>query len=203
MVVIILLQIVIASNNKNKIREIKKLYPNLDLKSLAELNISDEVEEDGQTFRENAAKKALYIAQKYHVITLADDSGLCCLGLALAPGVHSARYASDHNDALNNAKLVKEISSIKNKKAYYACAICIALPNGKTYLKEKKCYGRIILTPKGQGGFGYDPYFYLPKLNKTMAEISLEEKNMISHRAKALKALKPIFRKLEKKYDNK
>ncbi len=203
MVVIILLQIVIASNNKNKIREIKKLYPNLDLKSLAELNISDEAEEDGQTFRENAAKKALYIAQKYHVITLADDSGLCCLGLALAPGVHSARYASDHNDALNNAKLVKEISSIKNKKAYYACAICIALPNGKTYLKEKKCYGRIILTPKGQGGFGYDPYFYLPKLNKTMAEISLEEKNMISHRAKALKALKPIFRKLEKKYDNK
>ena len=203
MVVIILLQIVIASNNKNKIREIKKLYPNLDLKSLAELNISDEVEEDRQTFRENAAKKALYIAQKYHVITLADDSGLCCLGLALAPGVHSARYASDHNDALNNAKLVKEISSIKNKKAYYACAICIALPNGKTYLKEKKCYGRIILTPKGQGGFGYDPYFYLPKLNKTMAEISLEEKNMISHRAKALKALKPIFRKLEKKYDNK
>lgn len=203
MVVIILLQIVIASNNKNKIREIKKLYPNLDLKSLAELNISDEAEEDGQTFRENAAKKALYIAQKYQVITLADDSGLCCLGLALAPGVHSARYASDHNDALNNAKLVKEISSIKNKKAYYACAICIALPNGKTYLKEKKCYGRIILTPKGQGGFGYDPYFYLPKLNKTMAEISLEEKNMISHRAKALKALKPIFRKLEKKYDNK
>lgn len=203
MVVIILLQIVIASNNKNKIREIKKLYPNLDLKSLAELNISDEAEEDGQTFRENAAKKALYIAQKYHVITLADDSGLCCLGLALAPGVHSARYASDHNDAINNAKLVKEISSIKNKKAYYACAICIALPNGKTYLKEKKCYGRIILTPKGQGGFGYDPYFYLPKLNKTMAEISLEEKNMISHRAKALKALKPIFRKLEKKYDNK
>ncbi len=203
MVVIILLQIVIASNNKNKISEIKKLYPNLDLKSLAELNISDEAEEDGQTFRENAAKKALYIAQKYHVITLADDSGLCCLGLALAPGVHSARYASDHNDALNNAKLVKEISSIKNKKAYYACAICIALPNGKTYLKEKKCYGRIILTPKGQGGFGYDPYFYLPKLNKTMAEISLEEKNMISHRAKALKALKPIFRKLEKKYDNK
>ena len=203
MVVIILLQIVIASNNKNKIREIKKLYPNLDLKSLAELNISDEAEEDGQTFRENAAKKALYIAQKYHVITLADDSGLCCLGLALAPGVHSARYASDHNDALNNAKLVKEISSIKNKKAYYACAICIALPNGKTYLKEKKCYGRIILTPKGQGGFGNDPYFYLPKLNKTMAEISLEEKNMISHRAKALKALKPIFRKLEKKYDNK
>ena len=198
-----MLQIVIASNNKNKIREIKKLYPNLDLKSLAELNISDEAEEDGQTFRENAAKKALYIAQKYHVITLADDSGLCCLGLALAPGVHSARYASDHNDALNNAKLVKEISSIKNKKAYYACAICIALPNGKTYLKEKKCYGRIILTPKGQGGFGYDPYFYLPKLNKTMAEISLEEKNMISHRAKALKALKPIFRKLEKKYDNK
>lgn len=203
MVVIILLQIVIASNNKNKIREIKKLYPNLDLKSLAELNISNEAEEDGQTFRENAAKKALYIAQKYHVITLADDSGLCCLGLALAPGVHSARYASDHNDAINNAKLVKEISSIKNKKAYYACAICIALPNGKTYLKEKKCYGRIILTPKGQGGFGYDPYFYLPKLNKTMAEISLEEKNMISHRAKALKALKPIFRKLEKKYDNK
>ncbi len=197
-----MLEIVIASHNPNKVKEIKEIYPTINFKSLADLNIYDEAIEDGTTFKENAYKKAYYIASKYNVIALADDSGLCCLGLNLEPGVHSARYAKNHDDNANNLKLVEKIKNIKNKKAYYACAICICLPNGVAYYKEKRCYGKIVLEPKGSNGFGYDPYFYLKKYKRTMAEITLVEKNKISHRAKALRGLRRIFRKLNKKYDN-
>lgn len=189
---------VIASNNENKIKEIKKIYPNYDFKSLKDLNIVDEAQEDGKTFKENAIKKALYIAKKYNVNVIADDSGLCCLGLNKRPGVYSARFAKDHDDLANNNKLIKEIKNVKNKKAYYEASIAICLANGKIYTKSKKCYGYIMLNPKGNNGFGYDPYFYIPKLKKTMAELTIEEKNLISHRAKALKSLKRIFKKVEK-----
>ncbi len=189
---------VIASNNENKIKEIKKIYPNYDFKSLKDLNIVDEAQEDGKTFKENAIKKALYIAKKYNVNAIADDSGLCCLGLNKRPGVYSARFAKDHDDLANNNKLIKEIKNVKNKKAYYEASIAICLANGKIYTKSKKCYGYIMLSPKGNNGFGYDPYFYIPKLKKTMAELTIEEKNLISHRAKALKSLKRIFKKVEK-----
>ncbi len=197
-----MLNIVIASNNLNKIKEIKKIYPNINFQSLKELNILDEAVEDGLTFKENSYKKANYIAKKYNVIALADDSGLCVKALNGKPGVKSARYASDHDDLANNLKLVKNMQNKKNMKAYYACAITICLPNGKSYIKEKKCYGKIVLTPSGDNGFGYDPYFYIPKLHKTMASITLEEKNLISHRAKALRSLKHIMKKLVKKYGN-
>ncbi len=190
--------IVVASNNQNKIKEIKLYYPNIEFKSLKDLNIADDILEDGKTFKENALKKALYIAKKYNVVTLADDSGLCVLSLNKAPGVLSARYASDHDDLANNIKLVDNLKDKKNKKAYFECAIAIAYPNGKTYIKSKKVYGKILLKPRGNNGFGYDPYFYLPRYKKTMAELSIEEKNQISHRSKALKSVKKIIKKIER-----
>lgn len=193
--------IVIASTNQNKVKEIKKYYPSLNFKSLKDLSITDEVVEDGKTFKENAIKKASYIAKKYQVVTIADDSGLCCLALNKEPGVYSARYASDHNDNLNNLKLVKNMKDKKNKKAYYEASICLALPNGRVYTKSKKCYGYIILEPRGNNGFGYDPYFYLPKFKKTMAELTIDEKNQISHRAKALKSLKHILKRITRKWN--
>lgn len=196
----IVLEVVIASNNENKIKEIKKIYPNINFKSLKDLNIYDEAVEDGTTFKENALKKARYIALKYNVIALADDSGLCCKALGGKPGVYSARFALDHDDEANNLKLVTMMKNKHNKRAYYAASICLFLPNGKYYLKEKKCYGKIKLIPRGNNGFGYDPYFYLKKYKKTMAELTLNEKNKISHRAKALRSLKKMFRKIENKY---
>ena len=197
----VIMVFVIASNNQNKIKEIAAIYDNLNFKSLKELNIVDEAIEDKDTFKGNAIKKALYIALKYQVICIADDSGLCCLGLNKEPGVRSARYAKDHDDQANNQKLIANIKNVKNKKAYYEAVIAIALPNGKTYTKSGKVWGKIILEGRGNNGFGYDPYFYIPKLKKTMAELTMAEKNAISHRAKALRALKPILRKLARKWN--
>lgn len=196
-----MLDIIIASTNKGKIREIKNLYPNINFISLSDLDFKEEIVEDGNSFIENAYIKASYIAKKYHKITMSDDSGLSVRALNYAPGIFSARYAGNmHDDNLNNALLIKNLQGIDDRYAFYSCAICIVLPNGEHYEVIKKCEGQIIDDARGKGGFGYDPYFLLPEYNKTMAEISLEEKNKISHRAKALRALEPILKELELKY---
>lgn len=193
------MEVIIASNNQNKIREFKKIFEgsNFELKSLKEIGLDIDVEENGQTFEENAIIKATTIAKKMNMYAIADDSGLCCDGLNGEPGVYSARYAGDqHNDDDNNKKLMEKMKGVENKRARYMCAICFSNPKGEYVTTVDSCEGLIVDTPKGYNGFGYDPYFYIEKFGRTMAEITLEEKNTISHRSKALEKMKKEYAKV-------
>ena len=184
--------VVIATNNKNKVREFKSILdnPNLEFKTLKEIGYDKEIEENGNTFEENAIIKAMTVAKDLNVIAISDDSGLCVDALNGAPGIYSARYAGTHNDEDNNALLIKNLKGIENRNAHYECVICIAYPNGDYITEIGTVSGIIIDDRRGNGGFGYDPYFYIPEFGKTFAEVPLEKKNTISHRNKALMKIK-------------
>ena len=190
------MDLIIASNNKNKIKEIKELLKdlNINIKSLSDVNCNIDIEENGNTFDQNAYIKASAIYKIYKCPVLADDSGLCVEALDGQPGVYSHRYAGPEcNDDKNNLKLIKNLNGVLNRNAYYACAICFIDHKANANYAFGKIEGKIIDTPKGNNGFGYDPYFFLPEENKTMAELSLEDKNKISHRAIALKKIGKII----------
>lgn len=191
------MELIIASNNKNKIKEIKEILSDLDIdfKSLNDINFNEDIDENGKTFEENAYIKAKTIYDLYHMPVIADDSGLCCEGLNGEPGVYSHRYAGlECDDAKNNLKLIENIKDKENKNAKFVCAICFIDKTGKHYIVEGICKGKIVLCPKGNNGFGYDPYFYLESKNKTVAELDMSEKNSISHRKKALLKIEAIIR---------
>lgn len=187
-------KIVLATKNKGKVREFNSALAQLGYEAIP---VSDVIEvkepiEDGKTFMENALIKAKYYAQKANLPCIADDSGLAVDILDGAPGIYSARYAGEHgNDEANNLKLVADLTGIpfEKRNCAYVCALVLAYPDGKIYEAQGECPGVFQLEAKGEDGFGYDPYFYLPEYDKTMAEISLEEKNKISHRGKALRLL--------------
>lgn len=190
------MNVIIASNNKNKIREFKKIFENtsFNLKSMSEAGLDIDIEENGNTFEENAIIKATTIAKMLNTYAIADDSGLVVDALNGEPGVRSARYAGDqHNDDDNNKKLMENMRGKENRSARYVCAICFSNPRGEYVTTTDCCEGKIVDEPKGFNGFGYDPYFYIEKFKRTMAEISLEEKNTISHRAKALDKMKEKY----------
>jgi XTP/dITP diphosphohydrolase len=192
--------LVIATGNAGKIREFSALLADLgfSLKTLADFPNCPEVAEDGDTFAANAAKKARAVAACTGLAALADDSGLEVDALGGRPGVFSARYAGDRTaperptDADNYRKLLEEMVNIpwEQRQARFVCCIVVAFPQGPTVVARGVCEGRINLTPRGAGGFGYDPVFWLPEYNCTMAEVGLTVKNRISHRAQALKQLK-------------
>ena len=195
------MKIVLASNNEHKISEIKNILMDVDLevKSLKDENIDINVIEDGTTFEENAKKKANEIANflkargEKDYIVMADDSGIEVDYLNGAPGIYSARYAGEHgNDAKNNEKLLHELEGIEEDRrgAKFICQLALINDSGKYLGIKGEVSGRIIEGLAGEGGFGYDPLFYYEPLNKTFGEISVEEKNEISHRAVALKELK-------------
>ncbi len=184
--------IVIATNNMNKVREFKSLFPNINFKSLKDLGYTKEIIEDGSTFEENAILKAKQVAKDLGVIAISDDSGLEVEALNNAPGIYSARYAGAHDDEANNALLIKNLKGKENRNARYVCALCIYHPSGEYKTVIGTCEGKIIDIPKGKNGFGYDPYFYVEEFQKTLAEVSLEQKNKISHRAKALRKIMEI-----------
>ena len=186
--------VVLATRNKGKIREFTAAFEELGFTVWTIDDIVDivEPEETGSTFLENAEMKALYYAEACGLPCVADDSGLEVDALGGAPGVLSARYAGDHgNDEANNQRLVEELAEVpaEERTARYQCALVWATPAGQVVSATGSCEGRIQLTPMGKGGFGYDPYFYIPKLKTTMANISMEQKQAISHRGKALRAL--------------
>lgn len=186
--------VVLATRNKGKIREFTAAFEELGFTVWTIDDIVDivEPEETGSTFLENAEMKALYYAEACGLPCVADDSGLEVDALGGAPGVLSARYAGDHgNDEANNQRLVEELAEVpaEDRTARYQCALVWATPAGQVVSATGSCEGRIQLTPMGKGGFGYDPYFYIPKLKTTMANISMEQKQAISHRGKALRAL--------------
>lgn len=185
--------LVLASNNRGKLAEFDRLLAPLGfaIQTQAELNIS-EAEEPYPTFIENALTKARHAARESSLPALADDSGICVPALSGAPGVFSARYAGEpKSDAANNAKLVADLQEHKDKSAYYYCVLVYLrhADDPQPVIADARWFGEVIDEPRGQGGFGYDPHFWLPSLNKTAAELAPEEKNQISHRAQALRIL--------------
>jgi len=198
--------LVIATGNQGKIREIGALLSELGftLKTLADFPNCPEVAEDRETFEANAAKKARAVAACTGSAALADDSGLEVEALGGRPGVLSARYAFDRTaparptDPDNYRKLLAEMASVPwaERRARFVCCMVVAFPGGRTAVARGTCEGLINLRPQGKGGFGYDPVFWLPEYNQTMAEVGLEVKNRISHRAQALKQLKSTLAEL-------
>ena len=185
--------LVLASNNRGKLAEFSQLLMPLgfELRTQGELGI-EEAEEPHVTFVENALAKARHAARASGLPALADDSGICVPALGGAPGVHSARYAGEpKSDAANSTKLVETLAAHANKSAYYYCVLVYLrhADDPQPVIAEGRWQGEIIATPRGQGGFGYDPHFYLPELDKTVAELTAEEKNHRSHRGQALRVL--------------
>jgi XTP/dITP diphosphohydrolase len=187
------MELVIASRNAHKIKELEAILreslADVKLLSLDEAGIFGEIEENGTTFGENALIKARAAARSGK-IGVGDDSGLCVNALGGAPGVYSARYAGGHgDDAANNAKLQDELADKTDRSAYFMSAVALVFPDGREILVEGKTEGVITREPMGKGGFGYDPYFWYEPFGKTFAEMSAEEKNSVSHRGKAVRAL--------------
>jgi XTP/dITP diphosphohydrolase len=185
--------VVLASNNAGKLAEFSSLLAplGLELRKQSELGIS-EAEEPHVTFVENALAKARHVAQLSGMYALADDSGVCVPALGGAPGVLSARYAGEpKSDARNNQKLIHDLSTHEDKSAYYYCVLVYLrhAQDPQPVIAEGRWDGEIIATPRGENGFGYDPHFWVAALNKTAAELSAEEKNQLSHRGQALRAL--------------
>lgn len=199
-------KLILASNNKKKINEMKEILKELDIevKSLENENINIDVVEDGKTFEENAKKKAKEIYEfllkrgDENFIVLADDSGLMVDFLRGEPGIYSARYAGEHgNDTKNNEKLLKSLSGVdkENRGAKFICQLALFTDQGEYFKVTGDVKGYIIEELHGEGGFGYDPLFFYEPLNKTFAQLTSEEKNEISHRGVALKELKRIIHK--------
>ena len=184
------MRLIIASNNNHKIYEIKKILGTKfdEILSLREAGISHETVEDGTTFMENAIKKASEIAEISGSYALADDSGICCDALGGAPGIYSARY-SGGDDEDNNARLLRDLSDKEDKSAHYTCAMALCSPTGELTLAEGYMYGTITAQRRGDRGFGYDPLFIPTGETRTVAEMTDDEKNAISHRANALAIL--------------
>ena len=185
--------VVLASNNAGKLAEFSSLLSplGLALRKQSELGIS-EAEEPHVTFVENALAKARHVAQLSGMPALADDSGVCIPALGGAPGVLSARYAGEpKSDTRNNQKLIHDLSAHEDKSAYYYCVLVYLrhAQDPQPVIAEGRWDGEIIATPRGENGFGYDPHFWIAALNKTAAELSAEEKNQLSHRGQALRAL--------------
>jgi XTP/dITP diphosphohydrolase len=185
--------VVLASNNAGKLAEFSSLLAplGLELRKQNELGIS-EAEEPHVTFVENALAKARHVAQLSGLPALADDSGVCVPALGGAPGVLSARYAGEpKSDIRNNQKLIHDLSTHEDKSAYYYCVLVYLrhAQDPQPVIAEGRWDGEIIATLRGENGFGYDPHFWIAALNKTAAELSAEEKNHLSHRGQALRAL--------------
>jgi len=191
-------EVVIATRNSGKLREIQAILAPLGLKilSLRDFPGIPEIIEDGRTFEENAAKKAAAVSRQTGRMAIADDSGLAVDALQGRPGVFSSRYAGEKaTDAERYQKLLEEMAGTPRGKrgAAFICAMAVAAPDGKAETVAGQCRGEIAMAPRGSHGFGYDPVFYLPEWGKTMAELEPEIKNRISHRARALEKLKQVL----------
>ncbi len=184
--------IVLATSNRHKVEEFKKIlidFP-LEITSLSDFGPIPEAVEDGADFDENAYKKASHVSRLLGLPAIADDSGLVVPSLAGEPGVYSARYAGEGaTDNENIDKLLKNLSGISKREAYFQCVISIAVPNGPALTYDGRCDGVIIDERRGSNGFGYDPVFYMSEFGKTFAELDMEEKNEVSHRGKVLREI--------------
>lgn len=186
--------IIIATGNKGKAKEFKNLFNEYGyaIKTLLDFPEIEDIPETGTSFSENAFQKANELSKQLNTIVLADDSGLEVEALDGQPGIYSARFAGEHgNDEKNNKKLIEELKNVPTEKrtANFHCSLVLVGPNREPLFVEGKVFGRILEEPRGTHGFGYDPLFYVPELDKTMGELKDEEKNKISHRARAIEKL--------------
>jgi len=193
---------IIATKNKGKIKEIEKILAGLplDVISMEQAGIFKDIEESGTTFEENAFIKAQELHKLTGEMVMADDSGLEVDYLNGAPGVYSARFAGEGaTDEDKNKKLLNLLEGVpfEKRKARFVCAIAVVLPDGNSFIEKGTCEGYIALAPQGSNGFGYDPLFYVPEYNLTMAQLDPDVKNRISHRAKALGAMVEKLRKIQ------
>ena len=191
-------KLLIATNNKGKVKELQDLLKDtgIELITPEQIDLQLDVVEDGNTYAENATKKAVAFANASGLTSLADDSGLEVDALDGAPGLYSARYSPKPNatDADRRAYLLQNLHDRSRPwTARFHATIAISTPNGELHLVEGICEGEIIPEERGTGGFGYDPIFLLSELGKTMAELNMDEKNRLSHRAKAVMKAKPIL----------
>ena len=183
------MELIFSTHNANKVKEVSKILPSyLSMKSLTDIDFYDEIEETGETFEENAQLKARTIYQKTGKNIFADDSGLVIEALNGAPGVYSHRYAGTGKDEDNIAKALKELEGKTNRKAYFISIFCLIL-NGEEYFFEGRIDGTISTEVLGENGFGYDPIFIPTGYSKSFAQMTADEKNTISHRAKAVEKL--------------
>ena len=186
---------VFATNNSHKLEEVTAILgEKVELLSMKDIKCDTDIPETADTLEGNALLKARYIFDNYHLDCFADDTGLEVEALGGAPGVYSARYAGDaHNSEANMKKLLKDMEGIENRACKFVSVICCCFPDGQQLSARGECPGILAHGPTGDGGFGYDPIFYLPELGKTMAQLTPEEKNKISHRAKALAGFQIVW----------
>ncbi len=194
-------RLIFATRNRGKVVELERMLvgQGIEVDDLARHPEVEEVEETGETFRANAILKATVVAARTGLVALADDSGLEVDGLGGRPGVRSARYAGDEaTDDENNALLVTEVTPLaaSGRTARYRCAIAVAAPSGEVEVEEASVEGVIVVEPRGSGGFGYDPYFWVPCFGRTMAELTATEKDGISHRGVAFRRALPHARRM-------
>lgn len=182
--------IVLASGNKHKIKEIGEMLKDYKVVGYKELGLDFEIEEDGNTFYENALIKAKAVSKALNLPALADDSGICVDALNGMPGIYSARYAGDGIDEHNNELLLKNMQDQENRTAKFVCCMVFYKPNGEIITATGETHGKILYEVQGENGFGYDPLFFSDDLQKCLGVATAEEKNTISHRFRALQALK-------------
>lgn len=178
-------KIVVASGNEGKIAEIKAIFTGAEIVSMRDMGFTDEVEETGKSFKENAKIKAEAVARALNLPALSDDSGLCVECLHGAPGIYSARFSGEGDEA-NRRLLLKRMEHSTDRRAYFESAVCLYVPNGRTYFGEGRTYGKILWQEIGSNGFGYDCLFYSDDLKKSFGLATEEEKNSVSHRYRAL-----------------
>lgn len=183
--------IVIASKNANKIKEFEEAFQGtgIQVESLKSFNNVPDVAETGTTFEENALLKASKMSTFTKLPVISDDSGLVVPALNGQPGVHSARYAGDHDDDANNAKLLKEMENKFDRDAYFESVLIYLTPEGDKVVASGRVNGQILRTKRGSNNFGYDPLFYVPSHQMTLAEMTTHDKNEISHRGRAIRSL--------------
>ena len=190
-------KLILASNNKHKIKEFNEVLTTYEILSLNDIGFTEDIIEDGESFADNALIKCRAVSDyckknNYNYDIISDDSGLCCEALNGEPGIHSARYAGNHNDQANRDKLRIELKD-KDRKAYFVCFICLYKNDNDYKFFEGRSYGEIIDEERGSTEFGYDSIFYSTELNKTFGEASSEEKNSVSHRGRAIEKLKEVL----------
>ncbi len=183
-------KIVVASGNKDKIKEIREMLPEYDIVSCKEAGFFGEIEENGKSFYENALIKAKTVSNALNLPVLADDSGICVEALGGAPGIYSARYAGDGIDAHNNKLLLENMYGKINRNAKFVCCMVYYKPDGEIISVTGETHGKILDKEYGNNGFGYDPLFFSNDLNKCMGLATSVEKNSVSHRFRAIEQLK-------------
>ena len=192
-------ELILASNNAHKVEEIKSILDDYKILTLKDIGYHEDIIEDGTTFEENALIKARTIAKYSGKVAIADDSGLSVALLDGRPGVYSARYSAEQTDEKNIEKVLSELNGEKSE-AKFVSVIALVRPDGSEITFRGECHGEIIFEKRGNNGFGYDPIFYVPSLEKTFAELTPEQKNSISHRKESLEKFSKYLK--EENYEN-